>query len=64
MNEPITRQEVERMARAFLEKTRTVTGPARREVLRMAPSQFEAIVEKEVALTIRQMRGVGRVVLD
>jgi hypothetical protein len=64
MSEPIRRSEIEAKARAYLERARDSSACADRKHARVTPSQFEKIVQKEVALTIRQLRGVDRDVIE
>lgn len=61
LNEPITRANVEAEARAYLERSQSVTGS---KSSRVTGNAFDAIVAREVDLTIRQLRSIGRSVQD
>lgn len=64
MTDTISRREVEAGARDYLERVQRVGSEGREPARRLSPDQFEEIVQHEVAITIRQLRGVGRVVED
>jgi hypothetical protein len=64
MSESIRRRDVEANARDYLERVRRLGSDGSVSRSRLDHDQFEDIVRREVDTTIRQLRGLGRIVED
>src|SRR6266542_2815209 len=62
--EQVSRKTIESRARAYLERSRSVRSPQTHQSFMVKGSDFEAIVKREVDQTIRQLRGMGKKVVD
>jgi hypothetical protein len=60
----LSKEEIESEARAYLERSRSLHTPPTGHKHMVSGKEFEALVEKEVEQTIRQLRSVGKQVLD
>lgn len=61
---PITRAELEEKARAYLERSRDVRNRRAGHKPIVTGTEFERLVQRTVAQTVRQLRAIGRDVVD
>lgn len=62
--EQVSRKVIESKARAYLERSRGVVSPHSHHNFMVNGSDFEAIVQREVTQTIRQLKGMGKHITD
>ena len=62
--EQVSRKVIERKARAYLERSRSLRLQPAHGGFMVKDNDFEAIVQREVDQTIRQLRSLGKKVID